>query len=294
MEAVIYYAETEGISLERMIRKGSFNMHVKHFHHQYEIFYLIEGERRFFFDNRAYLVKGGTLILVDENAIHMTLANSEKEFGHDRIILYVDKAKMRDFDNLFPNLNLVKFFREHYGVYPLSPKQQDDFIRLYNTLQDEFDNKRRNYKAMIEMDIISYFIRFMRENHIAAPEDTDGDSSLKYQNIYAVADYISENYEKNMTLDDLAGRFFLSKFYLSRTFKEITGYGVNEYVNIHRIRKATRLLEETDTSVAQIAHTLGYESTTYFEKVFKTYTTLTPLRYRKTRNTVTYTNKPMI
>ena len=84
MEAVIYYARTDGIELERMIRKGRFNMHLKHFHNQYEIFYLLEGERRFFFDNRSYLVKSGSLILVDENSIHMTMAGSEQEFGHDR------------------------------------------------------------------------------------------------------------------------------------------------------------------------------------------------------------------
>ena len=136
MEAVIYYAETEGIALERMIRKGKFNMHVKHFHNQYEIFYLLEGERRFFFDNRAYLVKGGTLILVDENAIHMTMANSDQEFGHDRIILYVDRDKMKEYDQMFSNLNLVKFLHQNYGVFPLNEKQQQDFINLYLKLQN--------------------------------------------------------------------------------------------------------------------------------------------------------------
>lgn len=292
MEAVIYYAETEGISLERMIRKGRFNMHVKHFHNQYEIFYLIEGERRFFFDNRAYLVKGGTLILVDENAIHMTMAGSDDEFGHDRVILYVDREKMKDFDRMFPHLNLVKFLHQNYGVYPLNRKQQDDFIQLYINLQREFDQKKRSYKSMIEMNIIMYFIQFMRENHTPALQDKDSESSAKYQNIYAVADYISSHFEEPLTLDALASRFFISKYYLSRTFKEITSYGINEYINIFRIQKAKRLLEETDMSISQIAHALGYESITYFEKVFKTYMTLSPLRYRKTLNTVTYANRP--
>ena len=141
MEAVIYYARTDGIELERMIRKGRFNMHVKHFHNQYEIFYLLEGERRFFFDNRSYLVKSGSLILVDENSIHMTMAGSEQEFGHDRIILYIERDKMKEFDQLFPNLNLVRFFHQHYGVFPLNEKQQKDFIDLYIRLQDEFDSK---------------------------------------------------------------------------------------------------------------------------------------------------------
>lgn len=292
MEAVIYYARTDGIELERMIRKGHFNMHGKHFHNQYEIFYLLEGERRFFFDNRSYLVKGGSLILVDENSIHMTTANSEQEIGHDRIILYVERDKMKEFDRLFPNLNLVKFFHQHYGVFPLNERQQREFIDLYTRLQDEFDSKKRNYRAMIETEIIQYFIRFMRENHTPVIEHTDVSAPSKYQNIYAVADYISEHFDETITLDLLADQFYISKYYLSRTFKEITGYGISEYLNIHRIREAKRLLEETDLSVQQIARKLGYESITYFEKVFKTYMTMSPLKYRKTMNTVTYTNGP--
>lgn len=71
----------------------------------------------------------------------------------------------------------------------------------------------------------------------------------------------------------------------------MTGYTISEYTNIHRIR-AKRYLEETDMSISEIAHALGYESLTYFERMFKTYMTLSPLKYRKTLNTVTYTNVP--
>ena len=49
MEKVTFYGEIEGISLEQMVRYGKFDMRVKHFHNQYEIFYIIEGERLFFF-----------------------------------------------------------------------------------------------------------------------------------------------------------------------------------------------------------------------------------------------------
>ena len=45
-------------------------------------------------------------------------------------------------------------------------------------------------------------------------------------------------------------------------------------------------------SISEIAHTLGFESLTYFERMFKHYMTLSPLKYRKTLNTVTYTNYP--
>ena len=65
MEKVTFYSQIEGISLERMERYGKFDMRINHFHNEYEIFFLIEGERQFFFNNRAYLFKKGSLTLVD-------------------------------------------------------------------------------------------------------------------------------------------------------------------------------------------------------------------------------------
>lgn len=293
MEAVIYYAETTGIFLEHMVRKGNFNMHVKHFHNQYEIFYLIEGKRRFFFDNRSYIVESGTLILVDENVIHMTTSWSDEDIGHDRIILYIDKSKMQELESLFPNLGLIRFFHQHYGVFPLNKTQQEEFLSFYFRIQQEFNDKNRNFKAMIDMEILRYFIGFMRDTHQKAlVEDIDTQGHSKYQNIYAIADYISENYVQAITLDMLASHFFISKYHLCRTFKEITGYGINEYIHIHRIQNAKRLLEDTDYSIAKIAQILGYDSLTHFEKVFKTYMNLSPLKYRKLLNTVTYGNTP--
>lgn len=290
MDTIIYYSEIEGISLEHLKRPSGFDMRSNHFHNEYEIYFLLEGERLFFFNNRAYHVKKGNLILVDANLIHMTHAPEEDTTGYNRIILYIDKSKMQQFDEKFSHLNLVSFFREHYGVYDLTPAQQDKFLQMYEQLKAEFSNRNRSYKSMIEMEIIRYFIDFIRDNPNLTPikDETVVHKSSKYQTIYNIADYISEHYAESITLDRLAGVFYLSKFYLSRSFKEVTGYGVNEYVNILRTKRAKQLLEETTFSVSEIAGIVGYESITYFEKVFKTYMSISPLKYRKTLNGITY------
>ena len=192
----------------------------------------------------------------------------------------------------FSHLNLVSFFREHYGVYNLTQTQQEHFLHMYDVLTTEFSNHSRSYKAVIEMEIIRYFIDFIRDNPKLTPvkDETAVHKSSKYQTIYNIADYISDHYAEPITLDGLAGIFYLSKFYLSRSFKEVTGYGVNEYVNILRTKRAKQLLEETSLSISEIAATVGYESITYFEKVFKTYMSISPLKYRKTLNGITYKN----
>ncbi len=290
MDKLLYFSELDGIALEHMQRIGQFSMSVKHFHNEYEIFYLIEGERQFFFDNRSYKVQKGSLILVDENVIHMTTANCDDDIGHERIILYIDKEKMQELDCLFPNMNLAKFFKEQYGVYHLTAKQQLQFLSLCDRLKNEFNHKDHLSSSMISMTIIMYFMEFIRKNQQHKLIDVPSNASSKHQTIYQISEYISEHYTEHLTLESLANDFFLSKYYLCRSFKEITGYGINEYIHIHRIKKAKQLLEETSLSISEISSNLGYDSLTHFERIFKTYMTISPLKYRKTLNTLTYTN----
>ena len=64
---VTFFGKADGISVEHMIRFGKFDMNVKHFHNQYEIFYIIEGERQFFFNNKSYNAFAGDLTIIDTN-----------------------------------------------------------------------------------------------------------------------------------------------------------------------------------------------------------------------------------
>lgn len=290
MDELIYFSQLDGIAIEHMRRIGKFNMSVKHFHNQYEIFYLLKGERQFFFDNRAYTVQEGSLILVDENAIHMTTSKSDAEVGHERIILYIDREKMKSLNALYPQVNLVKFFKEQYGVFHLTPEQQTQFLNLYHNLKHELDHKDHFSSSAISMTVMMYFIEFIRKNQAHKLIDVSSSTSTKHKTIYSICEYISNHYAEHLTLESLANDFFLSKYYLCRSFKEITGYGINEYIHIHRIKKAKQLLEESSLSVSQIASKLGYDSLTHFEKIFKTYMSISPLKYRKTLNSVTYTN----
>lgn len=284
MDQTIYYFSGGGIALEHMKRPPGFNMSSRHFHKEYEIYLLLEGERIFFFNNRSYLIKKGSLILVDTDQIHMTHSVPGDQSGYERIILYLEKTKAAEFDRMFSRLNLASFFREHYGVYELTCTQQEEFLAMYRFLKRESDQKSRNYGIMMDTEIIRYFAGFMRERRCETPIriQTASSDSSKYQTIYTVADYLSEHFTEPISLDRLAGEFFLSRYYLSRSFKEVTGYGINEYVNILRTKKARQLLEETSMSVSEIASEVGYESITYFEKVFKTFLSISPLKYRRT------------
>lgn len=95
------------------------------------------------------------------------------------------------------------------------------------------------------------------------------------------------NYTKAVSLDTIAEDLFMSKYYICRIFKEYTGFTITEYINILRIKKATQLLENSNQSISDVATELGFESASYFERTFKKIMNVTPLKYRKTHQSVT-------
>lgn len=92
--------------------------------------------------------------------------------------------------------------------------------------------------------------------------------------------YISKNFAQNITLEDVANHVHLNPAYFSTLFKQSTGSSFKEYLNMVRIEESKHLLANTDHSIIDIALAAGFEDQSYFSKVFKKYTGLTPKQYR--------------
>ena len=98
--------------------------------------------------------------------------------------------------------------------------------------------------------------------------------------IRQVAEYISAHYAEPLTLEEVAGHIHLNPSYLSTIFKKITNLSFREYLNKVRIEEAQRLLLNTDYSIIEISTACGFNDQSYFSKVFKRYTGMTPKRFR--------------
>jgi len=99
--------------------------------------------------------------------------------------------------------------------------------------------------------------------------------------IREMTDYIGRHLEDDLSLQQLASRFFLSREYVSRKFRQETGVTLSEYVERLRMEKATMLLANRAYKIADIAEMVGYADEKYFSKVFKKHTGLSPQQHRK-------------
>ena len=96
--------------------------------------------------------------------------------------------------------------------------------------------------------------------------------------------YIWENYSRKISLDEIAKASGLSAPYFSTIFKEEMGENLSSYLNRLRIEKAAAMLTETGKSLNEIAGLCGFEDQSWFSKIFKIYTGMSPGKYRETGN----------
>ena len=99
--------------------------------------------------------------------------------------------------------------------------------------------------------------------------------------IEQVAAFIEEHYADPVTLGGMAKIFMTNPCALSRSFKRYMGIPPISYLNRVRIQAAKELIENSDLSLTQVCSRVGYESLTYFGRVFKEFTGVTPSQFRR-------------
>jgi len=117
---------------------------------------------------------------------------------------------------------------------------------------------------------------YYRNSDLGKTEKADRD----YKRIKPVIQYIHGNLESNLSLDELAGIFYLSKYHLGYLFKKATGFTINEYIISRRISKARELLKN-NLPVSQVCEMVGFRNLSHFIRTFKKMVGMSPKKYAK-------------
>jgi AraC family transcriptional regulator len=99
--------------------------------------------------------------------------------------------------------------------------------------------------------------------------------------INKVIDYVNNNLNKSISLEELASVAFFSPFHFHRIFVAVTGETVNNFTNRIRNEKAARLLKFSKKSISEISIDCGFSSTSTLSRLFRQYFEISPSEYRK-------------
>lgn len=276
----IYRKLFNGYAIGRVERNQNFTANLGYFHNEYEIQYIFGGERYFFYDGACFRMNKGCLAFIDKKNIVRTCIIGGNY--HDRLLLEMEEEYFTSLCNQL-GMNFSEFFSKHHGVYLAGDNTRvQEFIETIDQYASTDDTQSQ--ETHLKLALLSFMSDAPQWENTRVKDysDTFVQSSIeKQKRVYEIADYIAEHYAEVHSIADLTSRFFMSSSYLCRIFKEVTNFTVTEYINLHRIAASREYLVDSNLSMQEIAGKLGYESLTYFERVFKKQESVTPLQYRR-------------
>ena len=203
------------------------------------------------------------------------LINCARPYSHESSATHPWSLKWVHFNGLEAS-HYYDYFISRENSYLFRPRS----ILPFTDVLDQLYLCQQNKNPLVELTSNKYLtdiitLCFTENESLKLGEYTIPDK------LKQIHEYISENYFRKISLEDLADRFFISKFHLSREYKKIYGITLGNALTNLRLSHAKSMLRFSDDSVDTIALSCGFQDTGYFIKVFKKAENMTPLQYRK-------------
>lgn len=230
-----------------------------HWHEDIEIQYIIEGTNIAQCENEIVTATEDSFYIINSAEIHQSI-------GGNRRHAYIQFSP-----SLFGKENII-----------LKRLVRDPYL---SEIMQKILHERNNNDEFSHINIQGYaylLIAHLYKNHAYKIIDED-DYSKKQAKLNSCIGYIYENYNKNISLEELAKIANVSKYHFCNIFKEFTGQTFKDYHNRIRIGKAIELLNTTDISITEIAFLCGFNDSNYFSRKFHQITGKTPLALRQER-----------
>ena len=273
------YSRENSCFFERRIYNRPMTMANMHFHDTHELYYLVKGRTKYFIGNEIFLLESGDMVFIPKFVYHKT-DNGDNTYV-ERLRLVFDDTIAGDEEKKY--INQLKDRR----LLKIPTENQTLFQNIFQQIENEENKKQSGYTEMEQLYFRQLLILISRYC-------TEENSSLgeSFSIVQCIAKDISENYNTDLSLEVLSKKYGISTCHLSRLFKNITGVGLNEYINISRISAAEKLLSNTNHSITQIATQCGFNDSSYFSSVFKKLKGITPKKYALAMNKNTKENTP--
>ena len=240
-----------------------------HAHSYTELFYIVGGDGQFQINDSLFPVHAHQLVVVNPNIIHTEVSYEAHPLEY--IVLGIEGLE----------LTIPGSGEARYCIYSF-PANNDVLPCMQRVLQEMQERKPEHQTVCLAyMDLI--MVQLLRHASVSvsqAPSRFPANPQCA-----AVRQYIDQHYKESLTLDLLAEKARINKYYMAHAFKREYGVSPINYLISCRIREGKRLLSETDLSLSQIAAVLGFSSSSYFSQSFRSAEGMSPTEYRKATQT---------
>ena len=239
-----------------------------HYHDFHKIIVFLSGKAAYHIEGKTYRLKPWDILLVSRGAIH----KPEIDFSvpYERLILWIRPD--------IPAQTLLSCFQKasdrSFNLIRLDARVQErlkDILCQLETALPETQFGDALLKDALFTQLMVYVNRmFLQKDYLADRRSYSSDSQVEQ-----LLRYINRNLSGNLSVDALAGHFFLSKYHLMRKFKAETGYTVHNYILSKRLLLARTLISQ-GVPVLKAAAQSGFQDYTTFVRAYKKQYQTTP------------------
>lgn len=257
-----------------------FRMVSLHWHDEIEIIVIQKGNGLISVDLNTYEVHAGDIIPVFSGQLHSILQKGHESMEYENILLKASLLKNSGYDMCYEKF-LMPLFSGDLHLYPVINKTFKYYERIAAFIKEiDLMCDRRPFAYQLAVKGYLYQIFYTLISHCESNRpDTSSKKSL--EKVKAILTYIADNYQHEISIEEISGYCHYSKSYFMKFFKEIMGTSFIRYLNDYRLEAAARLLTGSADTVVTIAVACGFENLSYFNRSFKKKFGVTPGQYRK-------------
>ena len=234
-----------------------------HYHEFHKLVFLLSGSGSYNVEGRHYQLVSGDIVLVGSRSVHKP--QFEPGITYERVILYISPELLRAGSTSDYSLEAL-FSGERGHVLRSGDGFRRKMLSLAAELEAEMASAEPGASILARCVLFEMLVQIGREMTMRVAA-LPGPSSPKDEKISEILRYIDSNLAEDLSIDELASRFYISKYHMMRRFREETGSSIHTYLSDKRLLLARDLINE-GVSATDACFRSGFRSYSAFSRAY--------------------------
>ena len=245
-----------------------------HWHTEFEFVLVLDGQFRMSLDGKEVALHKGDVALISGGVVH---GGTPIDCTYECVVL--DLLDLLDTNKV--SQNMIEDILNNDVLIVTKHQKGSEINILADRMFEAMEKEYAGYELTVKGLLLQILGELVKNKSYAAQNNEKTNYSKRTKQLKSSLRFIHSNFNRTITLTELASEAGMSPKYFCRFFKEMVNRTPIDYLNFYRIERACQLLSKNEKSITEIAFDCGFNDLSYFIKIFKKHKGVSPKQYQK-------------